>query len=78
MDLLKKIFPFSFGAKDVAALVIKVILYIVAGMVAGVLIGLLASVPVVNIVVGFVGGLVDLYVTAGIVITFLSFFKVIK
>lgn len=78
MDLLKKIFPFSFDTADVAALVIRVIIYVVGGVVAGALIGVLMFVPVLNIIVGIVCSLIDIYVTAGIVITFLAHFNVLK
>ena len=39
MELLKKIFPFSFGAKDVAGLVIKCLILLVVGVVIGFVIG---------------------------------------
>ena len=78
MSLLKKIFPLSFGANDVAGLVIKILIYLVVGVVLGFLIGILAVIPIVNIVVGLIGGLVELYVLAGIVIVILDFLKVLK
>ena len=44
LALLKTVFPFSFvEKKDVAALVINVLIYLVVGIVAGVLIGMLGS-----------------------------------
>ncbi len=78
MDALKKIFPLSFGAKEVAELVIKIIIYVVVGAIIGVAIGLLAKIPVINLVTGIVGALVEIYVLAGIVITFLDYFKILK
>ncbi len=79
MDILKKIWPFSFREKkDVAALVITVILHVVADIVIGVLLGLLAGVPVVGFIFSLVGSLLGLYITAGIVFTFLHYFKVFK
>ncbi len=79
MELLKKIFPLSFKFSDsVANLVIGILIYLVAGAVAGVAIGLLAKIPVVGILIGLVGGLVDLYCLAGIVIQVLDFCKVLK
>ena len=42
MDILKKFFPLSFGAKDVANLIIKIIIYAVIDVVLGVVIGLLS------------------------------------
>ena len=86
MDILKKMFPISFGAADVAGLIIKILIYIVAAIIGGVVIGLaaglLAIIPVVGgllaWLVGAVGSLVSLYSVAGIVIVFLDYFKVLK
>ena len=72
MDMLKKFFPYSFGAKDVASLVVKIIVYLVAGAVAGWIVGLL---PVVG---GLLGSLVGLYGTVGIVVLVLDYLKVLK
>lgn len=78
MESLKKFFPYSFGAKDVTALVIKVIVYIVVDAVIGVLIGILALIPIIGLIIGLVGSLVGLYTLIGIVLVFLDYFKVIK
>ncbi len=79
MALLKSLFPFSFGAKkDVAALIINILIYLVVGIIAGVLIGILIWIPIVGIIVGLVGGLIDLYVLAGIILSCLDYFKVLK
>ena len=86
METLKKFFPYSFGAADVAALVIKIIVYVVASVIVGVLNGVLiwtlGFVPflgeLLKIVVGLVGTLVSLYATGGIVIAILVYCKVIK
>ena len=78
MDALKKIFPFSFKLSDVKALVISIIIYLVIGIVAGVVIWVIAHIPIVNIIVGIVGAIVDIYCIAGIILSFLSFTKVIE
>ena len=79
METLKKIFPLSFKmTKDVPNLIIGILIYLVVGILAGVVIGICALIPVVNILCGLAGGLVDLYVLAGIVIQILVFCKVIK
>lgn len=79
MDMLKKIFPFSFKEKkDVAALIINILLYLVGDIVAGAVIGLLASIPVIGIVFSLVGSLVGLYCLAGLVLSCLDYFKVLK
>ena len=86
MDTLKKIFPLSFGASDVAGLVIKIIIYIVVAAIGGIVIGLaaavLALIPVVGGIlawlVGSIGSLVGLYSLIGIVLTCLDYFKILK
>jgi uncharacterized membrane protein AbrB (regulator of aidB expression) len=79
MELLKKIFPFSFTKKDgIAALIINILIYLVVGIVVGFLIGILAKIPVVGLIIGLVGGLADLYITAGIVMSILDYCKVFK
>ena len=72
MDMLKKIFPYSFGSKDVASLVIKIVVYLVASAVLGFVIGLI---PLVG---GLVGSLIGLYSTVGIVLAILDYLKVLK
>lgn len=86
METLKKFFPYSFGAADVAALVIKIVVYLAASIVAGALSGIIAwsvgFIPVVGelikIVAGLAGSLISLYATAGVVIAILVYCKVIK
>ena len=49
MDALKKFFPLSFKyTKDVANLIIGIIIYLVVGAVAGILIGVLALIPIIG------------------------------
>ncbi len=72
MDMLKKFFPYSFGAKDVTGLVIKILVYLVAGAVVGFVLGLI---PLIG---GLLGSLVGLYSTVGIVLVILDYLKVIK
>ena len=78
MDMLKKFFPLSFGAKDVANLIIKIVIYLVIDVVLGFAIGLLSGIPIVCIIIGIVGSLLGLYCLAGIVIAILDFCKVLK
>lgn len=87
MDILKKVFPFSFKPlKDVASLVISVIIYVVAMIVAGVIIGVAAVLtgnidivgPLLGLPLGLASALIELYCVAGIVIRFLTYFNVIK
>ena len=86
METLKKIFPLSFKyTKDVASLIIGILVYLVVGIIAGAVIwvaGLLTGIPVLGallaIVLRVIGSLVEVYVIAGIVIQVLVFVKVIK
>ena len=79
METLQKFFPLSFKyTKDVANLIIGILIYLVVGIVAGVALALCALIPIVNLLVGIAGTLVDLYCVAGIVIQILVFAKVIK
>ena len=79
MDTLKKIFPFSFKEKkDVEALIVNIIIQVVVGIIAGALIAILAKIPIVGIIIGIVGTLVDVYITAGFVLAILHYTKVLK
>lgn len=72
MDTLKKLFPYSFGVKDVKDLVIKVLVYLVGGAIVGFVVGLL---PIVG---GILGTVVNIYTTVGWVLAILDHFKVLK
>lgn len=78
MDILKKIFPLSFGVTEVAKLVIMCLVYIVIGTVLGFVIGLLSRIPILGIIFGLVAALLEIYILAGLVILFLDYFKVLK
>ena len=86
METLKKFFPLSFKyAKDVANLIIGIIVYLIIGVAASALIFLATAIvgwiPLVGALVawacGIIGALVDIYVVAGIVILVLAFLKVV-
>jgi len=78
MDVLKKLFPYSFGIKDTSNFVVKLIVYIVAGAIAGIILGLLSGIPLVGAIFSLLGSLISLYTTVGIVLTVLVFCKVLK
>lgn len=78
MDLLKKLWPFSFGTVEVKDLVIRAIIYVVVATVFSILIGVLSGIKVVGVIFSIIGALADIYSTAGLVLLFLSHFKVIK
>ena len=79
MDLLKSIFPYSFGVKDVTDLVVKIIIYVIIGLLAAVLCWVVGFLPFLGgILKWLLGTVAELYVTGGIVFAVLSFAKVLK
>lgn len=72
MDMLKKYFPYSFGAADVKDLVIKILVYVLGGAVVGFVLGLL---PIVG---GILGWIVNIYTTVGWILAVLDYLKVLK
>ena len=72
MEMLKKYFPYSFGAADVKALVIKVIVYLLVSAVGGFILGLL---PLVG---GILSWVLGLYCTVGWILAILDYLKVLK
>lgn len=79
METLKKIFPYSFKAKNsVGALIVNILIQFIICAVAGVLIGICAKLPLIGWIIGIVGGLVDVYLIVGIVLSILDYLKVLK
>lgn len=86
MDALKKLFPRAFAATEQDKLVNALIVYVViavVGALVGWLVGtLLGWIPVIGFIVGLVlkiaGTVVDVYAIAGVILTLLVYFKVIK
>jgi uncharacterized oligopeptide transporter (OPT) family protein len=85
--MLKKWFPLSFKYSDsVTSLVIGIIIHVVVGILAGLVIGLanilFGWIPLLGSILAVIfkaiGAVIDVYVTAGIVIEVLAFCKVIK
>ena len=79
MEALKKYFPFAFKEKkDVAALVINIILHIVVGAVLGIVASLVTWIPLIGWLIGAIMGLVDLYIFISIVLAVLDYLKILK
>ena len=80
MNILKKFFPFSFGVKtkEINSLIAGILIYVVIGIVMGALAGLLGNIPVLNVLVGILTGVLEVYCTAGIVFAVLKFVNVMK
>ena len=78
METLKKIFPLSFQAKDPSQLIIYCLIYLVADIILGFVIGILTRIPILGYIFALISSLAGLYITAGLVILFLVYFKVLK
>ena len=79
MDMIKKYFPKSFGLEDVKALLISILIYIVVDILCGVVCAVLGIIPLLGGIAAWViGTVVGIYTTVGIVLSVLSFLKVIK
>ena len=75
MEIIKKIFPCSFKEKkDVGALIVTILLHLAVGAV----VSALSYIPVVGHIIAIFSGLVDLYLTAGIVFSILHYAKVVR
>ncbi len=72
MELLKKYFPYSFGAQDIKGLVIKIVVLLVVNAVLGWVLGLI---PFVG---GILGWVVSVYCTISWVLAILDYLKVLK
>ena len=74
MEILRKIFPFSFKQKkDIGEL----LLYILIHLGVGALVTMLVAIPGVGSVIGILSGIADLYLTAGIILSILNYCKVL-
>ena len=79
MDFLKKYWPtpFKIKEKDVVSFVIQLLIFVVICAVVGWLISLLASVPVIGIIFGVIGAVVELYGLVGIDLSILKFIGIV-
>lgn len=80
MDILQKVFPFSFKVKekDVTSLIVSIIINIIVAAVGSLVLGLLSGIPIIGFLFAFVGGLMDLYAVVGIVLAVLIFLNILK
>ena len=79
MNLLKKYFPFSFRKKpETKELIIDILIYVIAGAIAGAVIGVLGQIKLIGWIFKIVGGVAELYVIAGIVLTVLDYKNLLK
>ena len=78
--MLKKFWPtpFKVKEKDVNSFVVQLIIFVIVCAVAGAIIGLLAKIPLIGLIFGIIGGLVELYGTIGVVLCILKFCGFLK
>ena len=78
MDMLKKIWPTTFKVeqKNVASLIIQLVIFLIICAVVGWLISILALIPIIGILAGLVGALLEIYSIVGIVLCVLNFLGV--
>lgn len=78
MNLLKKLFPFSFKATELSSLLAAVIVCVLVDVVCGWVISIVAKLPLVGWIFSILGAVIGLYAFVGIVVALLVFFKVLK
>ena len=79
MDALKKLFPYSFKKKkQLSDLIVNIIVYLLVGVVGAALVGFLGGIPLIGVVLKYVGGLIDLYVLVAIILSVLDYMKAFK
>ena len=80
MDFLKKLWPtpFKIEEKNVVSLIIQLVIFLVICAVVGWLIGILAGIPIIGIVFGIIGSLMEIYSLVGIVLCVLKFLGLVK
>ena len=86
MNILRKIFPLSYGATDVKDLVVKIIIYVAMALGAGLVLWVagwaIGWIPVLGSMIGvalkLIGWSVEVYLTGGIVVAILNHTKVLQ
>lgn len=78
MNLLRKLWPFSFETKSVSDLVLKAVLYVILAALFSILMGVVNNIIVLNVIMIIVGTLADIYLLVGLILLFLNYFKVLK
>jgi len=79
MDILKKIFPIAFKSADKNEFIASLVIHGIALLLGGGLLGLLAlDIPVLGLILGITGTVLELYCLGGIALSILTFLKVIQ
>lgn len=78
MELIKKLWPFSFECKSRNDLILKAIAYLVLTIIFSLFISVFKDIIVLNVIMYIICPVADLYLFIGLVLLFLSYFKLIK
>lgn len=80
MNLIKQLWPtpFKIKEKNLGSLIIQLIIFLIVCAVVGWLMAILAGIPIIGIVFGIIGSLMELYSTVGIVLCVLKFLGLVK
>jgi len=78
MDLLKKIFPYAYVERGKDEFIKAIVIQVIAIVLSGVVFTILGLIPIVNIITGIIGGIIELYLIASIVFTVLSYLNILK
>ena len=80
MNLIKQLWPtpFKIKEKNLGSLIIQLIIFLIVCAVVGWLMAILSVIPIVGIIFGIIGSLMELYSTVGIVLCVLKFLGLVK
>lgn len=78
MDTIKRIFPLSFQANDLSSFIKTILLYLVLDVICAIVIGILRIFPLIGGCFAFIGSLLGVYFTIGLVLATLVFVGIIK
>lgn len=80
MNLIKQLWPtpFKIKEKNLGSLIIQLIIFLIVCAVVGWLMAILSGIPIIGIVFGIIGSLMELYSTVGIVLCVLKFLGLVK
>lgn len=70
--------PLSAQAENGKGLAISILLYVVVSVVMHFVLGLLGFLPIINIIADVLRWVLDVYCGAGVIISLLIFFKVVR
>lgn len=78
MLILMKIFPFSFGARNKANFIIRIIIYAVVALGTAILLGSVRNLVLLTVALRTLGSFTELYVVCGIALLVLDYKQILK